>query len=170
MQAFDESNLRRAAVALIVGLVVIAGPRLPIAAGAEGEVVSVDLKTFTFKVRAEITDLFGYNDGEGKLFYYTAGTGETAVKLPADGEYEVVIKASCDPALGERAKFKVTLDGQPVGMETLLTADDEKDYKLTLAAKAGERKLAIEFTNDAYKENEYDRNFYVHGVTLKRVK
>jgi len=65
---------------------------------------------------------------------------------------------------------EVTLDGQPVGMETLLTADDEKEYKLTATAKAGARKLAIEYTNDAYKENEYDRNFYVHGVTLKRLK
>jgi Ca-dependent carbohydrate-binding module xylan-binding len=170
MRAFAESFMGRAAEVMIVALVVVAGLRLPIAAGAEGEAIAVDLKTFTFKVRPESADLFGYNDGEGKLFYYTGGTGETTVKLPADGDYELVIKASCDPALNERAKFKVALDGQPVGMETLLTADDEKDYKLTATVKAGERKLAIEFTNDAYKENEYDRNFYVHGVTMKRVK
>jgi hypothetical protein len=81
-----------------------------------------------------------------------------------------VIKASCDSALNERAKFKMALDGQPVGKEMLLTADEPKDYKLTTSAKAGERKLAIEFMNDAYKENEYDRNFYVHGVTVRRVK
>jgi len=170
MRAFSVSFMGRVACALVAGLIVVAGMRLPLAAGAEGEVVAVDLKTFTFKVRAEIAELFGYNDGEGKLFYYTAGAGETTVKLPADGEYELSIKASCDPALNERAKFKVTLDGQPVGMETLLTADDEKEYKLTATAKAGARKLAIEYTNDAYKENEYDRNFYVHGVTLKRLK
>jgi len=140
------------------------------AAAAEGDSISVDLRSFKFKVRDEIASLFGYDDGEGRLFYYTSGPGETTIKLPADGEYEIVIKASCDPALNERAKFKVAIDGEPVGMETLLTADDPKDYKLTTTAKGGERKLVIEFTNDAYKEGEYDRNFFVHGVTIKRVK
>ena len=81
-----------------------------------------------------------------------------------------MIKASCDPAQNERAKFKVTLDGQEVGKETLLTADEEKEYKLPIKVKAGEHKLTIEYTNDVYKENEYDRNFYLHGVTLKKVK
>ena len=64
----------------------------------------------------------------------------------------------------------LAIDGEAVGKETLLTADDEKDYTLTAKLKAGERKLVVEFTNDVYKENEYDRNLYVHAVTLKRVK
>jgi hypothetical protein len=92
------------------------------------------------------------------------------VKLPADGDYELVIKASCDPALDERAKFKVAIDGEAVGKETLLIDDLAKEYKFTLKGKAGDRKLSIEYTNDAYKEGEYDRNFYVHGVSLKAVK
>jgi len=28
--------------------------------------------------------------------------------------------------------------------------------------------LGIEFTNDAYKENEYDRNLFVYEVRLKK--
>jgi len=140
------------------------------AAAVAADIVAVELKDFKFKVPPERADLFGYDDGERKLFYYTSGAGEVNVKLPADGEYEIVIRASGDPALGERAKFKVKLDDEPVGMETLLTADDEKDYKFTTPAKMGERKLSIEFTNDVYKEGEYDRNFFVHEVTLKRVK
>lgn len=160
---------RMAVVAALVGAVVsaVAGP---MGLGADGEGIAVDLKAFKFKVRPEMADLVGYNDGESKLFYYVAAAGEAAVKLPADGDYTISIRASCDPALNERAKFKVTLDGEPVGMEVLLTADDEKEYKLNAAGKAGERKLTIEFTNDAYKENEYDRNFYVHRVTLLRAK
>jgi len=137
---------------------------------ADADVIAVDLRTFKFKVRDEIASLFGYDEGESRLFYYTSGPGEATIKLPADGEYEIAVNASCDPALGERAKFKVALDGQPVGMETLLTDDDVKQYTFKTTAKAGERKLVIEFTNDAYKENEYDRNFFVHGVTIKRVK
>jgi hypothetical protein len=136
---------------------------------AEGD-ITVDLAKFTFKVPEERASLFGYNEFETKLFYYTGGAGETTVKLPADGDYELVIKASCDPAQDERAKFKVSLNGEAVGKETLLTDDLAKEYKFTLKGKAGEHKLAIEFTNDVYKEGEYDRNFYVHGVTLKAVK
>jgi hypothetical protein len=112
--------------------------------------------------------LYGYDEGQSRLFYYTGGAGEATVKIPADGEYELVIKASGDPAENQRAKFKVSLGGEAVGKETELTSDLEKEYKLDAKAKAGEQKLVIEFTNDAYKENEYDRNFYVHAVTLKR--
>jgi predicted xylan-binding protein with Ca-dependent carbohydrate-binding module len=140
------------------------------AAAADGDAIKVDLKSFKFKVPEAQAELFGYDEGESKLFFYTAGPGEATVKLPADGEYEIAIRASCTSALNERAKFKVTLDDEPVGKETLLTDDDEKEYKLTATAKAGERKLSIAFTNDAYKEGEYDRNFFVHKVTVQKVK
>ena len=36
--------------------------------------------------------------------------------------------------------------------------------------KAGDHKLAIAFLNDIYKENEYDLNFFVHGVTVRSAK
>jgi len=39
-----------------------------------------------------------------------------------------------------------------------------KSGKLTATAKKGEQKLTIEFTNDAYKENEYDPTYDVRGV------
>jgi hypothetical protein len=141
------------------------------ALAAEGDAISVDLKTFKFKVPEEQATLFGYDEGQSRLFYYTFGTGEAAVKIPADGDYELVIAASCDPAQNERAKFKAALDGQAIGQETLLTADEEKQYTLPLkAAKAGEHKLTIEFTNDLYKEGEFDRNLYLHSVSLKKAK
>jgi hypothetical protein len=156
--------------AILLASALLVSVAAALVAAAEGDAITVDLKTFKFKVADNLAALFGYNEDEGKLFYYTGGAGETTVKLPADGEYELVIRASCDPALNERAKFKVTLGGEPAGKETLLTEDVAKDYKLTAKAKAGEQKLVIEYTNDAYKEGEYDRNFYLHGVTVKAVK
>jgi hypothetical protein len=166
MCTYAESMVGRAAV--LAGLLLAVG--LGSAVAADGDAIKVDLKTFKFKVPDDRASLFGYDEGESKLFYYTGGPGEVTVKLPADGDYEIAIKASCQSALNERAKFKVTLDEQPVGKETLLTDDDEKEYKLTASGKAGDRKLVIEFTNDIYKEGEYDRNFFVHGVTVKKVK
>src|SRR5262249_22075991 len=81
------------------------------AIAADTDPIKVELRKFDFKVPNEQASLFGYDDGEGRLFYYTKGLGETTVKLPADGDYEITIRASCDPALNERAKFKLTLDG-----------------------------------------------------------
>jgi hypothetical protein len=75
-----------------------------------------------------------------------------------------------DKALKEGAKFKLTLDGKPLGKETETSDDGPREYKFPATLKAGEHTLSIEFTNDVYKENDYDRNLYVHGVTLKTVK
>jgi hypothetical protein len=129
--------------------------------------VSVDLKTFKFVVADDAASLFGLNEDEGKLFFYTNGKAEAVVKIPADGEYEIVLKASGDPAENEKAKFKVAVNGEAVGAETTLKENEPMEYKFTAKLKAGESKLAIEFTNDAYKENEFDRNFYLHAATIK---
>ena len=152
----------------VVGLLIVLG--VGRAAGPAQEAIPVDLKSFKFKVKPEMESLFGYNEGEDKLFFYTNGPAEATVKIGADGEYVVSVKASCDSAKDERAKFKVSIDGQAVGKETLLVADEEKEYKLTAKLKAGDRKLVIAFTNDVYKESEYDRNLYVHAVRLTPVK
>jgi hypothetical protein len=130
--------------------------------------IEVGLADFKFKVPETMASLFGHNEGEGKLFFYTNGAAEATVKVPADGEYQIIVKASCDPAQNENAKFKLSIDGEAVGQETTLTAADTKDYTLTAKLKKGDRKLSIAFTNDVYKEGEFDRNLYVHGVTLKQ--
>jgi Ca-dependent carbohydrate-binding module xylan-binding len=140
------------------------------AAAPKGDSISVDLKTFKFKAKEGTAELNSHDENEGKLRFYTNGWAEATVKIPADGTYEVVVKASCDPALNERAKFKLWLENVLVDKETLLTADEAKEYKLSVTVKAGDRKLAVEFTNDVYKEGEYDRNLYVYGVTVKKAK
>jgi len=138
------------------------------AARADQNAMEVPLKNFKFKIDEGHSSLFGLDEGEGKLFFFTNGTAEAIIKLPEDGDYEVTIKASCDKALNEFAKFKLTLDGELVGKETALTAEEAKEYKLSFKAKAGDHKLGIAFTNDAYKENEYDRNLYVHALSVKK--
>jgi hypothetical protein len=155
--------MRTLSASCVVSLLVLVGP-----ARADEKAITIELKDFKFKVPEAVESLFTYDENGERLSYYTNGAAEAVVKVPADGEYEIVVKAACDPAQDEKAKFKVTIDGVEVGKETLLTADEPKEYTITAKLKAGERKLAVAFTNDAYKENEYDRNFYVHGVTLKK--
>jgi hypothetical protein len=132
--------------------------------------LSVELSSFSFKVAKEKADLFTYNDGEGKLSFYTNGAAEAKVKVANGGDFELVVTASGDKALKEGAKFKVTLNGKPLGKETETSDGEPKEYKFPATLKAGEHTLSIAFTNDAYKEGEYDRNLYVHSVTLKKVK
>lgn len=115
-------------------------------------------------------ELFGHDEGESRLFYYTNGTAEFAVKVPADGEYAIGVTASSQPAQNVHAKFKVTVDGRAVGTETSCTAEEAKEYPFAATLAAGERKVAVHFTNDVYKQDDYDRNFYLNGLTLTRVK
>jgi hypothetical protein len=164
--------MRRRTVPLLIAAGCFLAAALPgtAADAKDKKAITVELKEFKFNVKEDKVSLFGHNESEDKLFFYTNGAAEATVKVPAAGDYEVVVKASCDSAQDERAKFKVSIDGKAVGKETLLTADGEKEYKLSAKLKKGDRKLAIEFTNDVYKESEYDRNLYVHAVTLKRTK
>ena len=140
----------------------------PKPAPVEAKPVTVDLTKF--KAPSQNSELFGYNDGDGKLFYYTAGTIELATKVAADGDYEVTVTASCDEAKGEKAKWTFAVDGQVAGGEQACTTADAKDYKLKTSLKAGERKIGIAFLNDLFKEGEYDLNFYVHAVVIKPAK
>ena len=130
--------------------------------------ISVILSDFKLKGATGTESLLGHNSDEGKLFFYVNGTATATVKIPDDGEYDIVVKASGDSALNEKAKFKLAVDGDPVGKETTLTTDDAKEYTLTAKLKKGDRNVSIEYTNDVYKEGSYDRNFYVHGVSVKR--
>ncbi len=155
---------------LLVSLAGLALALLPALVRAEDKAskpIEVDLKSFKFPT--EMAELFGYNDDQAKLFFFTNGTGEAKVKVAEDGDYEILVKASCDLALNEGAKFKVAVDGKQAGKETE-SAGQTKEYKFPATLKAGERKLAIEFTNDVYKEGEYDRNLYVYSVKIRKVK
>ena len=152
----------------LVGLGVVLLPALSTADDA-AKPLTMDLKSFSFKVPEGQASLFGYNADDEKLFFYTNGKAEATLKVPDDGDYEIVVRASGDIALKEGAKFKLAVDGKQAGKETE-TTDDAKPYKFSAPLKAGEHKLSIEFTNDVFKEGEYDRNLYIHAVKLEKKK
>jgi hypothetical protein len=144
---------------------------IPLCAVADDETnkpIVLELKDF--KLPTEKADLFNYSEGEQKLSLYTNGKVESKFKVPAAGDYEIVIRATGDAAMNEGAKFRLAIDDKAVGKETEVTADESKEYKFTSTLKPGEHTLAIEFTNDVYKEGEYDRNLYLRAASLKKVK
>jgi 3-oxoacyl-ACP reductase-like protein len=140
------------------------------AAPVDSKPIAVELAKFAAIGEFKDSDHFGYDDGQERMFFHANGCAEAKVKIPADGEYEIAVKAACDEAEKEFAKFRLRLDGQAASGEVLLTSTDVKEYKIPAKIAAGERKLGIEFTNDVWKEGEYDRNLFIHGVSLKRVK
>jgi len=111
-------------------------------------------------------DLVNYNDS--KINFYTNGTATVKLKVPDDGDYVIVLDASCTEALKEMAKLTLKVGDTAVKENFALTTEDQKEYKFDAKLKKGETTLSIAFTNDAYKENEYDRNLYIHGVTIEK--
>ena len=152
--------------------IVVALGSTAIAADKEKDIstVKVDLKQVKWKVPESIKDLFGYDEATKRLFYFANGAGDWMIKVPGDGEYQITVKAACDSAENEKAKFKLSIADKLIGKETQLVDDAEKEYTFKGSLKGGERKLTIEFTNDVYKAGEFDRNLFIHAVTLKKVK
>jgi hypothetical protein len=153
----------------VLGALVVLAAAVGVAAAAE----PIKLKLDDFKMKPTFEggeQLIGHNTDEGKLFFYVNGTATAEVKVPEDGEYTVTVEASCDEAEKEKAKFKLTVGDVEVHKSFELTATEAKEYPFTAKLKKGDAKLVIEFLNDAYKENEYDRNLYVHAVKLEKKK
>ena len=144
--------------ALAVGVAVAADP------------IKVELKDFKFTPKNEGTpaDLFGHNEGEGKLFLYAHGTAAAEVKLADDAEYTLTVEMSCDEAKNEKAKVKVSVGDEVLAKEFELKETGAKAYTFTGKLKKGSPKVSIEFLNDEFKEGEFDRNLYIHSVKIEK--
>jgi hypothetical protein len=113
------------------------------------------------------SELGGYDSGEDRFFFYSFGTASAEVAIPEDGEYTITVEASCTEAQKEFAKFKLTVGETEVAKEHACTTEEKKKYTFTAKLKKGKQALAIQFLNDAYKENEYDRNLFFHAVAVE---
>jgi hypothetical protein len=166
-----KNDIGRGLLALLIGLflVQLAMAEDPKPADKSSKDIKIELKDFKFKPPTpEVRDLFAFNEDEPKLCFYTNGAAEAKFKVPEDGDFDLIIAASGDSAMKVFPKFRVVLDDKPdekgLSKETSLKADDMKDHKFNVPLKKGEHKLSISFTNDTYKEGEYDSNLYVHAV------
>src|SRR5262245_12121277 len=101
----------------LVGVAVIFIPALTMA-DEPSKPITVELKSFSFNAPKGKEDVLKYDEGDDKLCFFINGIGEAKVEAAKDGDYEIVIRASCDKALKEGAKLKLTVDGKPCGKET----------------------------------------------------
>ena len=140
---------------------------LLLAGAATAEPIKLDLGDFKLTSAAKGgEDLVKYEND--KINFYSNGTATAKLTVPADSDYVIVVDASCDEALKQFAKLTLKVGDMTVKENFELSSQDQKEYKFDVKLKKGETTLSISFTNDAYKENEYDRNLFVHGVSVDK--
>jgi hypothetical protein len=143
----------------LAGLVVLS------TAVVAAEPIKLALSDFKMKADFEGGDaLVTFQDD--KLNFYTNGTGTVKLTVPADGEYTIVVEASGTTAEKVNPKFTLKVGDKAVKEDFELTTPDQKEYKFPAKLTKGDTTLSIKFTNDAYKENEFDRNLVVHAVRV----
>lgn len=148
-----------AAGGLVVGLAFAADP------------IKIEAKSFEIKSAFEnSTEGVQFVEADGRVAFYTNGTAKSEIDVPADGEYTITIEAACDAAKEVNAKFKLSVGADVIAKEHTLTSTEKKEYTFTAKLKKGKVKLVVEFLNDEYKENEYDRNFYLYDAKVEEKK
>jgi hypothetical protein len=143
--------------------------------GLWGPVVAADevqvppLREFEWKPAFPMAkELGGYDATEERFFFYTNGAAVADVVIPEAGEYTIIIEASCTEGDKELAKFRIRCGCTEVVKEHACTSEQRKKYSFTAKLEQGKQQLQIAFVNDAYKENEYDRNFFLHAVKIEK--
>lgn len=153
-------------VKVLLAVALLAGTAAGVAAA---DAVTADLKAFKWKCKFDDGDsLGGYDEGQERFFFYTFGTATGEVTVPDDGEYTVTVEAACDEAKKVLAAFKLSVGEVVVAKEHFLKDTDKKAYTFTAKLKKGKQNLVVEFLNDEYKENEFDRNLFLHSVKLEK--
>lgn len=131
-----------------------------------------EIKLSEFKVKAKNegagADLYGVNEGEGKIFMYVVAVATAEFEAKEDGAVKFAIEASGDMGAKDKAKFKLTVGGKEIEKEFMLTQNEAKVYTFKADVKKGKNKIEIEFLNDDYKEGEYDCNLYIHSVKFEK--
>ena len=141
-----------------------------------GGVVAADalvapLKTFKLAdADGKESESVSYVEADDTIAFFVNGTAKATVKAEEAGDYTLTLDASCVEADKTLAKIKIQVNGKSVKDEFALTQADKKSYTFDVKLVKGDNKVHIEFLNDTYKENEYDLNFYVHGVKFDKKK
>jgi Ca-dependent carbohydrate-binding module xylan-binding len=146
-----------------LAFVLLALAAAPVAAAP----IKIDLADFKLTPANKGTEELVKYDND-TISFFVNGTAAAKVTVPADADYTIVVDASCTAALKENAKFTLKVGDKVVKEDFALTAEEQKEYKFDVKLMKGETTLSITYTNDTYKENEYDRNLFIHGVRLEK--
>src|SRR5215217_8265716 len=114
------------------------------------EPIKLDLADFKLAPAVKGSDdLLKYENDT--INFYSNGTATAKLTVPADGDYTIVIDASCTEALKEKAKLTLKVGDKAVKENFELTTEGQKEYKFEVKLAKGETTVSIAFTNDVYK-------------------
>jgi endo-1,4-beta-xylanase len=86
------------------------------------------------------------------------------VRLPAAGDYRIVVRAAGSPAGGVWPEMALAVNGRAVDKVTVKAAEPA-DYTFRRKLPAGPVELTVSFTNDAVVDRE-DRNLYLDSIVI----
>ncbi len=130
---------------------------------------TVELKDIKMLIGGDKTsELAGYSESDNRLFFYINAEAVATYTAKEAGTYKLVLEMSCDPAKKEMANVKITVGDTVVEKSFDLTQAESKSYEFKVELKKGENKIKIEYLNDEYSENEFDRNLYLHSLKLDK--
>lgn len=146
----------------------VAAPQIQVQLDAPPGATQLDLAAFRFRSDPESLKNLMYDGNQGRLAFYSPGTGEITTSFPETGDYEIYVQAAGNLLFNEFPKFKLFLDHVSVSPETELFAEKPQWYQFNVRVTAGNHVLGIEYTNDLYRDSQNDRNLFVHGVAIRR--
>lgn len=117
-------------------------------------------------------ELTGGDQDNGNRVLASEGQMVAAAEFPADGEYQLRVRAFGDQAGGEPVRMALRLDGQDLArFDVRHRADAPEDFVTNVIAKAGHRLVEVAFLNDfsnpeAKDPQRRDRNLHVVHVEV----
>lgn len=100
---------------------------------------------------------------------YANGSVTAEITAAADGPHEILVRASCQPALGEFCQMTIEANGLPIStVEVSADRNAPVVFMATTDLKAGVRTAGAGFLNDFYDSmTNADRNLYVDWIEVR---
>ena len=96
---------------------------------------------------------------------YTNGTLGESVRIPAEGIYEVVVRAYGSPLEGIWPLMALSVDGL-TGQPVTVDSAGFRDYLFQVELLPGVHSIGVAFLNDAYNPGVEDRNLYLDKFAI----
>jgi flagellar biosynthesis regulator FlaF len=112
----------------------------------------------------------GAKTRDGYLAFYTNGSAQTMIEIPASATYFIVVTARGDRAFGLSPLVRLSVDGKQID-SLYIAHDDWNTYEVAIYLEKGMHSLQLDYINNSERlpSNDEDRNFYLHNIMITRL-
>ncbi len=132
-----------------------------------GEAIYTPPPPQIFEIAKDPKSMIGaekYSNG-ADLGMFSNGTVGWEFEAPFSGDYTLKMIVSGNQGGDEPVRIEVRYANKTIPVDIPESEPVEKEVNLQIGS--GKRKIEISFVNDAYKKDEYDRNFKLHYLQLR---